>query len=167
IGPVATHALWTVVLAKLLCPPLLVVRIALPASIPAINEVWRVDHLEQQPAPDSIAAGTELQSIDGVWSSEPLKQQVASNGAGVPLSDGHRTRMTIGAVAMATWLTGAVLFASIQLLRIVRLAKRVRSGRAAEPSLAALVDSVAAQMKIRRVSCRVIDDLRSPVIWCV
>ena len=67
--------------------------------------------------------------------------------------------------AGAAWAAGGLLFALVQVVRIVRMAKCVRRGRPAGPGLSRRVRELSAELGIRPVPAHVMPGLVSPVIW--
>ena len=160
IGPVAKHALWTVVLVKLLLPPRFVLNMPwrTPAALaPVIAE-----------PPAEIAPDARDNAIVDVTSAPTMAPaaesiQIPPTSHAAPASPWARP-LTLG---FGIWLIGALIFFVVQLARVVRLGRRVRNGVDADPDLAADVTDVACGLGVTSISTRVVDGLTSPVMWCV
>lgn len=162
IGPVAKHALWTVVLVKLLLPPMFVLEIPwrTPASFdPAIAE----SPVQVTPDAAGIAAAGFTDPPTLSSATGPI-QRASSLSSRASWPSRRSGLLTMG---FGIWLIGALMFFGVQLTRVVRLGGRVREGVDADPDLAAGVADVARGLGVSSIRTRVVDGLTSPVMWCV
>jgi beta-lactamase regulating signal transducer with metallopeptidase domain len=189
IGPAARHALWLVVLAKLLIPPLVAWPWGVPdplAKMHPFPETARLAPARPQlssphvePRPERVLAIPSQSSARGTFnpsagighSSRPRPRIVERRPlkgatftpAVLPVS---RTLIewTLNALAFV-WLLGSFAFAAVQAVRIARMICLARSGRPADASLAGRVERFAQRMGIHPIHVRVVDGLDSPVVW--
>jgi beta-lactamase regulating signal transducer with metallopeptidase domain len=171
-GPAVRHALWLLVLLKLLTPPLVV----WPWPAPNMTEVigLRPDLVTGSAAPDGPALGADGR-VDAAPDGEGSRQRaVPSNAAGqtaadrVPESPARGWSFAwLAPLALATWLGGAVVMGGVQLVRLVRLRRLVARGRPAPPVLAEQVGKMAAKLRVRRPGVLVVPEIGSPCVWGV
>jgi len=181
IGPVGRHALWLIVLLKLVAPP--VILLQWPWEVPAALQLtsWlreattnaraavvpRLEHIEAlRSAARDIATHSEQQtaatSLDTTATGLPVSGRVTAGdlslwGLGLPWVLAHVTSI---------WLVGAFGIALIQCVRIARVVRTVRVAGSAEPWLSEHVDTVVRCLRIRSVRTRVVAGIESPLIWC-
>jgi beta-lactamase regulating signal transducer with metallopeptidase domain len=156
--PAFTHALWLLVLLKLLTPPLFVV----PVSWPALAD----------PAPVSVAAGdmgddspwlasqatdlTEEPEGDGM-ATAPAENQPKQNVAGA----GPGARLVVG----AGWLLGSVLWWTIAAGRVARLQRLVRHAQPAALILQERARNLADRLELKRCpAVRLVPGAVSPLV---
>ncbi len=157
--PAVCHALWLLVLLKLLTPPLL--RWPWPLAPPAPFVV--VDVEPPTPVEDEtpvFAARDEA--------GEPVEAAVPVEAA--PLVEPAEVvssprRETVGAAVVRLWLAGAGVMALLQGARLVRFRRRVACGAAAPAWLTEEVAELAALLGMRPPPVRVLGGLASPVVW--
>jgi beta-lactamase regulating signal transducer with metallopeptidase domain len=161
IGPAGKHALWLVLLLKLVMPPL-------------VNWPWAIHDLI---APFNTPAAT-------AQTEAPATYAKPDTGAGLPAAVRSaafvptpvrkaETPRTLSVSewllpAMASiWLIGFAVFAFIQIRRIRCMARLLRIAVPAEPELTSLVGEVAIRLKVSAVDTRIVAGIASPFIWCV
>jgi beta-lactamase regulating signal transducer with metallopeptidase domain len=164
--PAVRHALWVVVLVKMLTPPV----VAWPWSVPILRETpdqagfagASAGELESvQAGPDSLAPGAlDFIPIDSATLAHPLVAEpswTASvwGSAWVPPA------------LFAVWLAGGAIAGALQLRRIRRHWPLVRRGTAAPESLAAEVRQLGARLGVRPVPALVVRGIASPCVWCL
>jgi beta-lactamase regulating signal transducer with metallopeptidase domain len=177
IGPVGRHALWLVVLAKLLTPPLVAwpwaVRTPLRVD-PAMQHTTAATPAPLRPANDAPAATPdhfetmEAESGGAVAVAPPQTAPPASSIARRPPVNLPSPRLTLDrliAWAAATWIAGGVAFALLQCVRIVRMLRRLRNARPADDALARRVERLAQRMGARQVRAVVLPGIDSPLVW--
>jgi beta-lactamase regulating signal transducer with metallopeptidase domain len=168
--PAVRHALWLVVLLKLLTPPF----ITYPGVEVAIAEkAEEVEPEESAPAPvvyqflapvphDAIVAlesayapvTNELPSLPA----EPLSHPPASTRAAWHWPE------WIGPLGLRVLLVGAAAMVLLQLARVVRLRRLLASAFPAPPALIAEVEDVAALLGVQRPTMRILPKLDSPFV---
>jgi beta-lactamase regulating signal transducer with metallopeptidase domain len=155
-GPAARHALWLVVLAKLLTPPLVSWPWALPApalSLPAAPSPARAG-----PPPAPLPPADVPVSVRGEG---PAAEAVAPPRRAAPLRWGE----WLTAAALLAWLGGGLVVAGRQLRDARRVLRLVRQGRPAPPGLAALVRELAEGLGVRPPDVVALPGLASPLVW--
>ena len=127
IGPVARHALWVLVLVKFVMPPLVVWPWAAPDPLGLAR-----------PAPSAIALATAEDRREMGGESEPLNAPEITPRSGpsrVPASPGAIGSISVWRLFAFVWLAGSVCLGLVELVRQVRLARRVRSAAPADPNI--------------------------------
>jgi beta-lactamase regulating signal transducer with metallopeptidase domain len=197
IDPVARHALWLIVLIKLMTPPLIawpwpVVRgwhKDAPERAPRV--VVRHDRTEPAKAPapagttrrraEVVPIGTAAEEVIGAGvQSRPVEvptivqpELVQSEPARAIESDTSAEPMAaqwparLLHAAALTWISGSLAFTAIQFLRIGRMIRRVSRSPAAGESLDRRVALLCDRLQIRPIAVRVVAGIRSPAIWAV
>jgi hypothetical protein len=156
IGPVARHALWVLVLVKFITPPVVVWPWAAPDPFALA-------------APDSPATRTDVRSIEPGFSA-PI-EAVAVVGERMTPSIGlvENPRATAHAATpvwpwlIGLWALGSAFILGIEVFRLVRLTRRVRSMPGDHP-VARRVQALAAQLEIRPVSVDIVKAFLRQ--WC-
>lgn len=153
LAPVVRHALWAVLLIKLVMPPV----IAWPwrmAQTPAASTSVLHDRSDTTNRPRSsgaldrarlVAPGAVDRSATSAASSSPVSWSWSN-------------------VSYVVWLAGSIGFAAVQLVRGVRMARLLRRGTAPPPWLRASVDGVARRFGMRAPVVR-LAAVSSPMIW--
>src|SRR6187455_3378590 len=140
-GPVVRHALWTILLVKLIVPPVF----AWPWQVPALT------------AARSASPHVEIPLPTGITADEPavLSMRQASPGAsGRP--DG-RARMHVlnwRAIAIAAWAAGGCLFGLIHLVRVRRMSRVLQRAGDPPPALEMQAAAVARHLRMAPVRIR-------------
>jgi beta-lactamase regulating signal transducer with metallopeptidase domain len=187
--PAVRHALWLVVLLKLLTPPLLAWPWSAPASIPLADapaprpppteEAVRWPAAEQTtdetilaPSPEASVAALppEPASYDAAFA--PVAEPGLPADAAPPTPEGqpaaiaaHSPAERWTSVLVAAWVTGAILTALLQVVRIVRFRRGVARGEPAPVALTVAVGELAARIGVRPPPVVVLPGLASPVVW--
>ena len=151
-GPAARHALWLMVLIKLLLPPM----VACPWSIPA-----------PVPIAAARAAPRVVRDFALVSSPSPARPLALAATAGKSAGPVGRAPIGPGGWVVLAWLGGSLVVAGRQARQIWRF-RRLLLG--ATPAPGWLVEEVAALG--RRLAARVppvlvVPGLGSPVLWCL
>ena len=166
IGPVGRHALWLIVLIKLLTPPLVVWPWAIPGRI-GNSEPLSISESQVSLAPSSTVAP------DDNWIAPP---QTATESFGpAPLLVPHQKDVFAPPPAHrlgwllplggAVWLAGGLGIALIQFVRVLWMRRHVRCSMVAPPELTQRVSALSARLGIRPVGTRVVFGIGSPLIW--
>jgi beta-lactamase regulating signal transducer with metallopeptidase domain len=196
VGPVWRHALWMVVLVKLLTPPLVfwpwAVRNPLelsnrPASV-VTKSVSRTSAKAPKTAVVRDATPCPATSADDEVDFDPILDAPAESPssalAAIPLPS-HATVDSAGPASVAVapivqnrvkqvlpwlgriWIAGGFAIALVQGVRIVRMLKLLGRALPAEPALLRLVEASARRLGVRPISVRVVPGTGSPVIWAL
>jgi beta-lactamase regulating signal transducer with metallopeptidase domain len=149
-GPVVRHALWTIVLVKLIIPPVF----AWPWQVPALEA-------QQSAAAAVLTIETrpkhELVAEPAVATSGRTVNQFAS-------SDPQTRPLTWRVAATTAWIVGAGLFGLIHVARAWRMHGLVRRSSDPPAELEVAVATIAARLRISPVTTRVAP-VPSPFIW--
>jgi beta-lactamase regulating signal transducer with metallopeptidase domain len=188
--PAVRHALWLLVLLKLIAPPLL------PWPWPDA-EPWRGDVVaavesvpekasESATRPVETPASGELfakwMALDPTVTSEPAVPESEHRFEIVPFpagevsppvdvdptaapSPGFWQSGATARLAFNVWLVAAAAMAGLQLIRILRFRRLVGSGLPAPASLSELVAKLAMQLGVRPPETLVVQGLASPMVW--
>jgi beta-lactamase regulating signal transducer with metallopeptidase domain len=171
LGPAARHALWLLVLLKLLTPPF----VSWPWAIPLLP----ADHREtaSDPYSESIA-GDALTSEE--LPVEFFQRQIGDVPLSVPevsapslhASEPVAKEKPVGIrwdrlaeIAVAVWLCGGVTVAVAQLRRLARFRSWLTYARPPSPWLIAQVEELAASLGLSPPRLAVLPGLGSPLVW--
>jgi beta-lactamase regulating signal transducer with metallopeptidase domain len=168
LGPAARHALWLVVLVKLLVPPVVYWPWALPLPAGRTPEPASPEPGHPAPAARPQAEEEEEPAVlvtfpgDSGLSSPPepapAREDVAPEAAppGLP---------GLPALLGLAWLAGGVIVAGVQLVRVVRMCGVLGDARPAPGWLADEAAELAEGLGVRAPQVRVLAGLGSPVVW--
>jgi beta-lactamase regulating signal transducer with metallopeptidase domain len=168
--PAVRHALWLVVLLKLLTPPFL----TYPGVEVAVGtQAAVIDHEEQAPEPvvyqilvpvpqDAIVA---LDSTHAPQSSEPpIAPAKPLSVPPVPTGSEWHWPEWIGPLGVRVLFIGTAAMALLQLVRIVQLRRMLASGTPAPSALVAEVEAVATMLGVQPPIVRILPKLDSPFV---
>jgi beta-lactamase regulating signal transducer with metallopeptidase domain len=195
--PALSHALWLLVLIKILTPPLVVIPIALPAaeeeSTPAAPVVAQVevklapvervpprrevepiapplDIEREQPAP---LPGPERGEVPPAPREDPPATPLSDAGAPPAPAGATDTPLRLhelpwAALAGGLWLAGSALWFGLALTRMRRFHNVLKGGRLAPPDLQREASTLAIRLGLR--DCPVVwlvPGVVSPLLWAV
>jgi beta-lactamase regulating signal transducer with metallopeptidase domain len=163
IGPVARHALWVLVLVKFVTPPLVV----WPWTAPDPFGIARLDPTGHRAAPKPGAAYVPLSHPTADATTLPVESPDSQTTLRNEHQDASQTAASIWPWALGIWLTGSVFLVGLEGVRLARLGRRIRLSRPVDPAIARRVSALAAQFDLTPIPVQAIDDLASPVVWCV
>ena len=190
-GPAMRHALWLLVLIKMLTPPLVVwpwavlPPLALTNGLPDARPIDGVaarktsERMElvllESSTPSQTRSHTLLNAARSAKTAEdaqlPASTSVdwhklsASRG---PVTSQWPSERLVGwllCVAGTVWIVGSVILASIECVRISRLIMELGKATAPDARIERLVADIARRMGIRVPMTRVVPHLHSPVVW--
>jgi beta-lactamase regulating signal transducer with metallopeptidase domain len=152
IGPVGQHALWLVLLVKLLTPPL-------------VNWPWAIHDFR----PTATVASAPVfeavpQSLPPVRYTPPPAPRVATAIGVAPLFE---LEDWLWPAVASVWFAGFATFLLVQMERIRGMLRLLRVSVAAGPELTSLVEDVAERLQTAPVETRLVEGIASPFIWCV
>jgi beta-lactamase regulating signal transducer with metallopeptidase domain len=165
IGPVARHALWVLVLVKFVTPPLVV----WPWAAPDPLGVARLDATtaEHRAAPKPGAAYVPV----GHPSADAKLPAVEPAEGHEALRNDHQEASQMAASIwpwlLGVWLTGSVFLVGLEGARLARLGRRIRRAHPVDSAIAERVSTLSAKFDLKPMPVHAIDDLTSPVVWCV
>jgi len=186
-SPAVRHALWLVVVLKLVSPTGLVISVPLPVDPPkAVSANEEVVQAAQPPFEDPLiheelitvmvtprrgqsveeAAAAALRVEKSKTTIEQPPQQAdiveSANAPEVP-----KAPINYRPYLLAAWALGAIAVMWWQLRGTLRFARFARRGLPASESLMAEVAAVANRLGVRIPTVRVLPGLTSPVMWCL
>jgi beta-lactamase regulating signal transducer with metallopeptidase domain len=174
-GPVARHALWVVVLVKLLTPPLVVWPWAVPMDgFSAPDPMQRVNAVPTAGGPNDAT-----DRVDGAMSFDPTRSapflEPSQNQGDAPArperSEPARQKSGPAIVAWlagqwrTVWIAGAIAFGLTQLVRVLGIRRKLQGARAADAALTRRVEMCARRLGIEPISIKVVPGILSPLIW--
>lgn len=196
IGPAARHALWVVVLLKLLTPPLVsapwAVRVGAPTPArggaaegstidPKVLDLALVtnDAGTDVAGPDALEADvtevalglpdvSDLLFVDATEAA-PV-QGLVIEGPAAAATAAWRSRIdsdVAGRWLLWTWVAATAIVALVQTARIVRFARRLRSGKPAPAWIVEETERLAERMGVRVPRALVVPGLGVPMLWCL
>lgn len=153
--PALSHACWLLVVLKLVTPPL--VRVPLP---------WTA-----APRPDSPAIavdGGALAAAPAPPAALPTIQHVADGELAEFESESSADAVSGSTIALAVWLTGALLWWTIAALRIAHFGRLLRQTGTAPPKLRARIRQLAGLIGLRVCPEAVfVPVVVSPLLWAI
>lgn len=180
-GPATRHALWFLVVFKLLSPLGLLWKAPLPFEQPALlNEKAQMNssapvangatpaepvvvYLTSRPTDgEPVRVGANTAETIAFATASPTHSTIVGQSEPVP-----PLRQTLYLWFLIIWCAGAVIVAWRYLRRTIRFASHVRQGKDPSPSLQRQVDELARVLGIRPPSVRILEKLPSPVVWSV
>lgn len=161
IGPVARHALWVLVLMKFVMPPLVVWP--WPAPDPLGLARYESHEIRQAQAGDGpfVAAGELSQPLD-------VTEIVPARDSPSIVASAGFIESTSGWTLLAfVWITGSLCLGAVEVVRQVRLARRVRMAAPAVPSITRRVHELASELGVTPVTVVALTGAISPAVWCL
>lgn len=176
--PVFVHALWVVVLLKLITPPMVGVpwRLSWPSAIPAVHAESlpnvAAEQIDTAALPAPAFETEELISQPLAWMPpiETTRPELETPGVNAPV-EGRPTvesRLPFSWVLMlaTTWIAGSLVFLVITVARLVRFNRALSSAAPAPEGLSTLADQVAARFGLSgRYRLRVAEGRLPPLLW--
>lgn len=157
--PAVCHALWLLVLIKLLIPPV----ISWPWSLgDAVESLWPSVYYEQPSPRPSVSAETPLEATASPVSPQPRPAvtPVSLAMAGSRLG-GEAVLLALAGV----WLAGTLVAAAIQVIRVLRFRRLVHAGLPAPATLIAYAKELGNVFRMRVPELRVIPSGMSAMAW--
>jgi len=169
LRPAVRHALWLLVLLKLIAPPLVPVRVILPSQAgPAVTQeaadldAWT----ERRSSPSDAVVWAESLGVTVSKETAVAPASERSGGATAVLFDPATQAISWRMVVAAVWLAGSAVWLSVALIRILRFRRVLRETRPAGESICEHVRNVAAHIGLRRVPRVVMTSgAVSPLVW--
>jgi beta-lactamase regulating signal transducer with metallopeptidase domain len=176
--PAVRHALWLLVLLKLVTPPLVDIRIWRPADLaPVAEETAAAPAVElvalapdDDPAPDEGAEPPAADADRGaelaVVAAEPEEEPAALPLAGRPEKPTIEFAVELRTLALAVWLGGAFVWLAVAALRAGRFGRLLRHAGAAPPGLQREADQLARRLGLACAPpIRMLPGRVSPMLW--
>ncbi len=168
LGPAARHALWLVVLIKLMAPPLVHWPWSVP--IPSTSEARvpvpaRVELLRDDPG-EEVGGAVEASVILGI-DPERIESPPARDPGPSRWSILTSIAKRLGPWIAGAWLAGSIALGFGQFRRIDRFRRRVRDATPAPGWLVDEADRVGRRLGVRVPEIRVLPGLGTPLLWCL
>jgi beta-lactamase regulating signal transducer with metallopeptidase domain len=175
LSPATRHALWLIVVVKLLSPLGLLWSAPLPIEEPSLlRTIVTASPQTVAAAADQPLANESMLMQLAIQSPAELAGEsftVELKGESTASSDASLTPrpwlLALYQWLLIVWLAGALLMTWRYLSRTIRFARYARSGRPAGPSLLGQVAELSALLGVRPPRVQVLRDLPSPVLWCL
>jgi beta-lactamase regulating signal transducer with metallopeptidase domain len=194
IGPTARHALWLVVLVKLMTPPL----ICWPWAMPWVNLDW--SFISPPAAHAAPVVFIDCGSGDCPSSPAPLCEPMnhaaitrpvglgpSRIGPGIAIAAAGPVESKAGQVApdapascsrageppwlprslASSWVVVTLLLGVVQTQRIIRFHRRLRSAVPAPDDLVEAAERIGERLGVRVPELLVVPELATPVLWCL
>jgi beta-lactamase regulating signal transducer with metallopeptidase domain len=172
-SPAVRHALWLVVLIKLVTPPFVEWPWALPdlgqsfqPEVPALVETPDVS--ESPPVMEEALAvilrGEDPPVLPEMASSEVMSEEASSPPNQVANMPGWQPTW-LASLTLYLWLAGVVGMGLLQLIRITRFRRLVARPQPAPRWLAKQVAKLAAKLQVKRLQALVVPGILSPCVW--
>jgi beta-lactamase regulating signal transducer with metallopeptidase domain len=169
-NPPVAHALWLLVLLRLVAPPILSINWPIPWRPPSqAARLMQAVNPAIADVPRSTAQPAEGQPR---FANRPAARTFAAEPAASvkepDSADSLRSRFSGGPrVLFCSWLGGAALCALVAVTRVVRFERRLRDTPRASERLQKLALDTATRLGVRHVpDIRYAVDLEIPLLWC-
>lgn len=163
-NPPFAHALWLLVLLKLVAPPLMRVdwpARRLPRSTPTRGQIT---------AAASPIDGRQTETRPRFVDQPTAESRAQASATGMPNDDfasSVRSFWNRGQpVVLGFWLGGAVLCALVVVRRVVRFERLLQDALPASERLRRIAFEIAARLGVRGPELRLIEGLAVPFLWC-
>ena len=162
IGPVARHALWVLVLVKFVMPPLVVWPWAAPDPLRlARNEAHEIRRGLAPDAGPLVAAG-ELSRPPSVTGIVPTPDP-----SPLPAPPAIVDSISAWTMFAFVWIAGSLCLGAVEVVRQVRLARRVRMAAPPDASITLRVNELASELGVTPVRVVALTGNISPAVWCL
>ena len=162
VGPVARHALWVLVLVKFVMPPLVVWPWAAPDPL-------RIARYESGEVGRKLAADVGPLAGTGALSRPLDVTEIVPVPAASPLvaSPAFIDSISAWTWLALVWIAGSVCLGAVEVVRQVRLARRVRRSAPADASITRRVNELASALGVTPVPVVALTGKGSPAVWCL
>ncbi|HKI20370.1 MAG TPA: M56 family metallopeptidase, partial [Isosphaeraceae bacterium] len=190
IGPTARHALWLVVLVKLMTPPLIswpwpapwqnlkwptISLQALPAGVPdPVGDFDRPRFAPQSSDPDCPATvERKIVLVSAERDGDACESRIAAADGSVPtrpLQTWHLPLPDEATIARAIgmlWLFVSLTVGTAQAIRIIRFRRRLKGAVPAPDDLIAETEGISQRLGLRAPELLVVPNLVTPMLWCL
>jgi beta-lactamase regulating signal transducer with metallopeptidase domain len=174
--PAVRHALWLLVLAKLITPPLVEWPWQLPSmtwlaqaepgssaearadSDPALSAEIAIEEAPEMEQPARVEVPLQLAQPDEVAQQTPPQPRLERT---IPWWQSPRLASSM----LALWLAGSLGMLLVQVIRVVRFRRRVATAKPAPRSLERQVKELAAALRVQRPLTLLLAGIGSPFVW--
>ena len=162
IGPAARHALWLVVMVKLMLPPV----ISWPWEIPTPARPEVASTVRNLPAWTADADALGMARSCAISTFMIARQQLTEYRSEGNLWS-RPDASTLGRRGLVGWLAVSAAMAMVQVSRIVAFRRRLCGSSPAPPWLLAEVEHLGRQFGLRTPAVFVLPGLGAPMLWCL
>ena len=185
--PALSHAVWVLVLLKLVTPPLFHLPVTIDMPVADVGQVSNLpvpqNEIVPVPQPESVGSDTSLVMNASVNGTEATPRQLPSVEKNQPVRV-QRERSSFWASTLKTcstiwvkrpdarsmlvglWFAGAGLWLTMQIVRTVRFQRRVLRDASISSEFQRQTDQLARALKLRRVpQVLIVDATVSPMLW--
>jgi beta-lactamase regulating signal transducer with metallopeptidase domain len=190
LSPAVRHALWLIVLVKLLVPPLFELPwpeisqqpVATPTPLFPPSTPLPAAKARPNPPPalvrNEAPAGSPILSPPAAKEPGPEAPSI-SMPSGTSLQPGFMLETSGGPgaatasvvpwteIGLSVWVAGALLAAALHLVRILGFQRQLRTSQAAARWLKRLVRDLAGKFAVQPPRTVTVPALKSPMLWCV
>jgi beta-lactamase regulating signal transducer with metallopeptidase domain len=181
IGPTARHALWLVVLIKMMTPPL----VSWPWAAPWRDLNWPITSFEEVSAPAGVAKPISLETVargiepsppgnddaQGVCGASPLPEsELVVSAPPLPAPVLHLLlpdATTLKRWLVSMWLAVSVILGLGQASRIIRFRRRLCEAVPAPDDLVDEAEQIGWRLGVPVPEILVVPDLGTPLLWCL
>lgn len=184
--PALTHALWLLVLVKLITPPLVLVPMPWPRAGDSGDSQARMDlPLVPAPAPPALVVPNEVDAVDPGGVPRADAGRAADHGEALPddlaeatepgqapatppspFAEGSpRSSFSAWPLIGGLWLAGSLLWFSFATRRVVQFERLLRHGRKASTDLQAETYRLANRLSVRCPDVWLVPGTLSPMVW--
>ena len=177
--PAVCHALWLLVLVKLVMPPGVIQPWRVPVALwPDVEEAQAprggipapgaVVEVPSESPPEIVRSSRgDVEAPPG--GGRVLQEPTVETGSleAMPAAGVEIVQLPIVEILLVLWLAGALVTAAVQVRRIVRIRRLLHGARAAPTPLRTAVEDMARCLKVRPPTTRITRGILSPVLWCL
>jgi beta-lactamase regulating signal transducer with metallopeptidase domain len=154
IGPVARHALWVLVLIKFVTPPLVVWPWAAPDPFGLAVTV-----ADSGPSVHRGAAGVPVAVATA------LPREAAEPLLNAELPPDRSDSIQLWPWVLALWAAGSLVVMGIEIVRLSRMARRIRDARPVDPLILNRAAALSAQIGLDSVPVIGVAGRDAPAVW--
>jgi len=174
--PAITHALWLLVLLKLITPPLFPVPIAIHSAKLEAEPRIELPNVIEIPEPEALVPPVAVAALPiplPMQDEVPVEEIVEPAPVVVPVAAPKVEPIVEAAswpwleIVATAWFIGSVLWFSIAWVRLMRFGRMLRHAQPASMELRCLAERLAADMGIRCPDLCVVPGKISPMLWAL
>jgi beta-lactamase regulating signal transducer with metallopeptidase domain len=162
LRPATRHALWLVVLLKLVTPPVVYWPWPLP-GVQVVDPAAGESALSQPVADGDDDNGLPLTRLEVFFAEVRAEREAVAPPAGAPPLPPRQVRWSD--VALGLWVGGGIVVGLVQVGRILRFRRLLAQARPGPAWLVAATAARAAALGVRPPVVRVLPGVGSPMVW--
>jgi beta-lactamase regulating signal transducer with metallopeptidase domain len=164
LSPATRHALWLLVLLKLLTPPVVTWPWALPAFVSTVEQTAVSESTALGPVVPGIFETLDVEDLSGELAAEQPSETTCAPST-PPMPTAVRLSWSPIIWLYVIWLSGVIVACALDLTRIVHFHRRLRGARTPPAWLLHQVAEIADRLGVRTPKTRMVAGLGSPFIW--